>query len=150
MLIFLAIVLPILQNDVPFKASDEFELTMNYDLRTRPAPEGHKIDFEKSRIGIGPLPYLGLTLKSIKANPGEERVRIVNNYRDVVANKKLKPGFELSFDLGFTADMKDRVKAHEYTIYFQSKSGKDNISRILVQVAEDGTFLVNNEVRGRL
>ena len=150
MLIILAFVLVVFQDDIPFKPSEEFELRMNYDLRTRPIPEGHKIDFEKDQKGIGPLPFLGMTLKLLKIQPGEERIRIMDNYRDVVANRKIKPGLELSFDMGFTADMKDRVKAHEYTIYFQSGQGRGNLSRILIQVAEDGTFLVNNEVRGRL
>lgn len=146
----LAFVLLAFQDNIPFKPSDEFELRMNYDLRTRPIPEGHKIDFENDKKGIGPLPFLGLTLKVIKIQPGEDRVRIISNYRDIVLNRKVKADQELSFELGFTADMKDRVKAHEYTIYFQSQQGKDNLSRILIQVEQDGTFLVNNEVRGRL
>lgn len=151
MLIILVLATLIFQQDVPFKSADEFELKMNYDLRTRPAPAGHTIDLQRdNKRGVGPLPFLGLTLKLLEIQPGEERVRIVDNFRDVIASRKIKPGFELSFDLGFTADMKDRVKAHEYTIYFQSSSDKDNVSRIVVHVAEDGTFLVNNEVRGRL
>lgn len=150
MVVAIAFVLLVFQQDIPFKPNDEFELKMNYDLRTRPAPSGHTIDLQKSRIGVGPLPFLGLTLTLLEIQPGEDRVRIIDNYRDVVASRKIKPGFELSFDLGFTADMKDRVKAHEYTIYFQSASDKNNTSRIVVHIAEDGTFLVNNEVRGRL
>lgn len=150
MFIILAYALVVFQEDIPFKPSDEFELRMIYDLRTRPLPEGYKIDFESDKKGIGPLPFLGMTLKLLKTQPGEARIRIMNNYRDIVASKKIKPGLELSFDMGFTADMKDRVKAHEYTIYFQSGQGRENLSRILIQVAEDGTFLVNNEVRGRL
>lgn len=150
MFTLLAFVLVAFQDDIPFKPSEEFELRMNYDLRTRPLPEGHKIDFENDQKGVGPLPFLGLTLKLLKIQPGEERIRIMNNYRDIVLNRKVRPDLELTFDMGFTADMKDRVKAHEYTIYFQSQQGRDNLSRILIQVAEDGTFLVNNEVRGRL
>jgi hypothetical protein len=138
------------QEETPFKPSEEFELSMDYDLRTRPVPENYKIDFEDRRKGIGPLPFLGLTLKVLQTRPGEERIRITDNYKDVVASKKIKPGFEFSFELGFTADMKDRVKAHEYTILFQTPDRKENISRIVIHVAEDGTFLVNNEVRGRL
>lgn len=150
MLTIVAFALLFFQQSVPFKPSEEFELKMNYDLRTRPAPTGNRLDFERKVKGIGPLPFLGLTLKVLKSQAGEDRIRIINNYNDIVISKKLKPGMELSFEMGFTADMKDRVKAHEYTIYFQSASNKENVSCIVVHVAEDGTFLVNNEVRGRL
>lgn len=138
-----------LQEEVRFKPSDEFELKVDYSLRTRPVPANYSIDFEDTKKTIGPLPFVSLTLTVLKAQQGEERVRIVDNRRDMIASRKIKVGSELNFDLGFTADMKDRVGAHEFTVYFQGSDKKDISSRILIHVAQDGTFLVNDEVRGK-
>lgn len=140
----------LLQDVTPFKPSDEFELKMDYDLRTRPVPDHYRVDYEEKKERIGPLPYLSLTLKLLKTQPGEERIKILTNKREQILSKKIKPGADYRFDLGFTADMKDRVKAHEYTVLFQSADRKQTISRIVINVAEDGTFMVNDENRGRL
>ena len=150
MIAFLAsICILLFQDNAPYKPSDEFELKMDYELRTRPLPDHYSVDYEEKKEPIGPLPYLGLRLKILTAQPGEERVKIVSNLRDTVLSKKIKKDTDYSWELGFTADMKERITAHEYTIFFQS-SDKQTISRIVIHVAEDGTFRVNDENRGRL
>jgi hypothetical protein len=143
-LVFLAI----LQREVKFKPSDEFELKVDYNLKTRPA-QVNSVNLKDGRKSVGPLPFISVSLKVIKALPEEQRVRIVDNRGDVVISRKIKEGSELKFDLGFTADMKDRVGAHEFVIYFHGSDRKDVISQILIHVTQDGTFLVNGEVRGK-
>ena len=142
-------VVAILQQEVKFKPSEEFDLKVDYSLRTRPVPANYSVNFEEGRKTVGPLPFVSVTLKVLKAQPGEERIRVLDNRRDMIASRKIKVGTELNFDLGFTADMKDRVGAHEFVIYFQGSDKKDVVSRILIHVAQDGTFLVNEEVRGK-
>ena len=146
--LFAFMVVAVLQQDVQFKPSDEFELKVDYSLRTRPVPANYSINFEEGKKTVGPLPFISVTLKVLKVQPGEERIRILDSRRDLIASRKIKVGTELNFDLGFTADMKDRVGAHEFVIYFQGDK-KDVVSRILIHVAQDGTFLVNDEVRGK-
>jgi hypothetical protein len=148
--LFTILLIFFIQDIAPYKPSDEFELKMNYELRPRPLPENNRIDFEERKNESGMLPYLSLTLQVLKVQPGEDRIRIATNFKDQILNKKIKIGTGYSFDLGFTVDMKDRVKAHEYTILFQTSDRKQTISKIVINVGEDGSFLVNNEKRGRL
>lgn len=148
-LLFALMFITTLQQEVKFKPSEEFDLKVDYNFRTRPVPANYSINFEKGRQYAGPLPFVSITLKVLKAHPEEERLRMVDNYGEVVLNKRIREGMELTFDLGFTADMKDRVGPHEYAIYFQGANRKDVVSQILIHVAEDGTFLVNEEVRGK-
>lgn len=146
--LFALVLVAVLQQEVKFKPSEEFELKVDYTLRTRPIPANYSVSFDEARKTVGPLPFVSVTLKVLKVQPGEERMRVVDNRNDVIISKKIKRGTDLTFDLGFTADMKDRVGAHEFAIYFQG-SDKKEISQILIHVAQDGTFLVNGEVRGK-
>ncbi|HEY8512181.1 MAG TPA: hypothetical protein VIL31_09495 [Cyclobacteriaceae bacterium] len=146
--LFALVLLATLQQDVKFKPSDEFELKVDYNFRTRPV-QVNSVNLEHGRKNIGPLPFIAVTLKVLKALPQEQRVRIVDNLGEVIINRKIREGSEVSFDLGFTADMKDRVGPHEFVIYFQGSDRKEVSSRVLIHVAQDGTFLVNGEVRGR-
>lgn len=137
-----------LQQDVKFKPSDEFELKVDYNFRTRPV-QVNSVNLENGRQKPGPLPFVSVTLKLVKLLPEEQRIRIVDNRGEVIISKKIREGQEVSFDLGFTADMKDRVGAHEFVINFHGSDRKDVISQILIHIAQDGTFLVNGEVRGK-
>ncbi len=139
----------LLQQEIKFKPADEFELKVDYSLRTRPVPANYTMNFEEGKKTVGPLPFVSVTLKVLKAPPAESRVRVVDSRRDLILSRKIKGGSELSFDLGFTADMKDRVGAHEFAIYFHGSDKRDVNSQILIHVAQDGTFLVNGEVRGK-
>ena len=138
----------LIQDTVPFKSNEEFELTLDHKFRNR-IVEGADSDHREYR-NTGPLPFLSLSLKVLKAHAQEERIRIVDNERNVVLYKKIEPGQSYTFDAGFTVDMKDRVKPHEFTIWFMSKDRKQTVSRIVIHVAEDGTFIVNDQKRGKL
>ena len=138
------------QETVPFKPKDEFELKMEYGFRQRTLDHTKAIDFTDSPTKkTGPLPYLELDLHLLVLNANEERVLINNNQGKIIVNKKLKDGLTVKMDLGYTDDMKDRVTAHEYKVLLLDGE-KSPVSQILIHVAEDGTFLVNGEVRGKL
>jgi hypothetical protein len=138
------------QETIPYKPNDEFELKMDYAFRLRTIDHTKAVDFtEKSSRSTGPLPYLGLELKLLVVNSNEERVQITDNKGKTVLNKKLKAGLLIKMDLGFTDDMKDRVTAYEYKVLIIN-ANKTPTNQILIHIAEDGTFLVNGEVRGKL
>jgi hypothetical protein len=50
--------------------------------------------------------------------------------------------------MGFTTDMKDRVTPYEYVLIFYDKK-KNEISKIVIFIGEDGAFIVNGEKRGQ-
>ena len=139
------------QEQVPYKSGEEFELITKYEFKQRVEENKEAIDFKNiPKRTIGPLPYLELALKVLKKQPGEDRIRVTTNLGQTVLNKKVAEGMVVKLDLGFTADIKDRITAHEYAIMFNSSDKRQPVSKIIILVEKDGTFLVNGENRGRL
>ena len=143
------------QSEVPDKPNEEFKLNLDFKFKQRPAsnpatfePEGNREEFDKLKYGGGPLPYLILNLTILKLAEGEVKVRAINGLGDVIISRKAETDKILTLDLGFTVDMKDRVSPHEYFFYFLSNQKKE-LSKIHLKVEEDGTFLVNGELRGK-
>lgn len=144
-----------LQDEPPFKPTEEFEIKLNFEFKERERSNPNSVDFDQTRKEYersrpsGPLPYLFLNLRVLKQAPEEVRLRIVENGTKTVLNKKLDINTVLKLDLGFTDDIKDRVGAYEHTIYFLTKD-KEPFSKIVIFFEEDGTYLVNGQVRGKL
>ena len=46
-------------------------------------------------------------------------------------------------------DLKDKIKPHKYTIYFYTKE-KKAISKIQIEVKENGDLLLNDQFHGRI
>ncbi len=149
----------LLQNtDIPFKPMAEFEIQIDYQFKQRANTNTNSnttIDYvetvaeqEKKRYGTGIRPYLILNVKLIKLSSVEVKARAVNNIDRTLFNKKVEAGDIIRIDMGFTDDVKDRVGPHEVTIVFLSPDKKET-TRILMFVQEDGTFIVNGEVRGK-
>ncbi len=143
------------QEEVPFKPSDEFQLELEYTFKQKPGIDHQVFDFEESASDKakkqspgGPLPYLIINFKTIKLNGEEVRVKCVNNLGHLVVSKKVEVGTSFKMDLGYTDDIKDRVTAHEYNIFYLSPKKKE-LSRVHLFIYEDGTFLVNDEIRGK-
>jgi hypothetical protein len=145
------------QEDPPYKPTDEFEVKLNFEFKDRGAGrDPNKIEMnqtlkerDKSR-GSGLLPYLYLNLKVLKQAPEEIRVRVIeNSTKNVLNYKKFDTATVLKLDLGFTDDIKDRVGAYQYIVYFLNDE-KDPISKIVIYFEKDGTYLVNGEMRGKI
>jgi hypothetical protein len=143
------------QQEAPLKPSDEFLIEVDFKFKQKTGSDHFTLDFTetrdeqaKKRSQGGPLPYLVLSCTVLKLQEKEVRIRAINNLGHMLVSKKAEVGMEFKMDLGYTADMKDRVTAYEITIYFLSSS-RDELSRIHLFVMEDGTFLVNDEVRGK-
>jgi len=154
--IFLLVLFSFWQADVvPYKPKDEFQLGMDFKFKQRPVNDPSVLNFEetkqehdKKQYAAGPLPYLFINCKILKLGTEEVRIRIINGRGNVVVSKKAEVESVIKMDLGYTSDMKDRVSPYEYNIYFLSAKKKE-LSRIHLFVQEDGTFLVNDEKRGK-
>jgi hypothetical protein len=156
-LLFAWLLLPLWQTDekVPYKPMEQFKIELEFTFRQRPPVESTQINFNETREEQerrqhpgGPLPYLFLNCKLLKLQDGEVRLRAVTNKDAVVLSKKASLESVYRLDLGYTADMKDRVSPHEFTIYLLSDKRKE-LSQIHLFVQEDGTWLVNGEKRGK-
>lgn len=145
--------LPFLQ-DIPLKPKEEFEIKLNYQFKQRPHADVNAVYLEETqrekdrRTSSDVLPYLVLNVKMVKLSEQEVRVRVENNKDTRNSSKKITEGMILPIDVGFTADVKDRVAPHEYTLTFLSPQ-KSGVSKVVIFVDEDGTFLVNGEKRGK-
>jgi len=142
------------QNDVPFKAKEEFEIKLDYQFKERGDYANSTLVYgEKKREADGNvtrtvLPYVILKLKLLKLN-NEVSFKVDTNVRaSFMIRKHIETGKEYPLDLGFASDMKDRVTANEYIISLISPE-KQVVSKITIMVESDGTFKVNGEKRGK-
>ncbi len=145
----------LLQQQVPYKASEEFKIELEYKFKPRPMTENSYIDLtetqrekERRTSGGNPLPYLILHISFQKLSDKEIKFRCIDNNKKNKLSKKAELDRAYTLDLGFTDDMKDRVTPHEFTITFVS-ADKEETSRIVLLVEQDGTFLVNGMRRGK-
>jgi hypothetical protein len=140
--------------ELPYKPNEEFEIKLNYQFKQRPIRDQNAIHLSESqkeydrRTSSDLLPYLILNVKMLKLSEEEVRLKIINNLDQRIISKKIETGTIVPLDLGFTADVKDRVNPHEYMLTFLSPK-KQELSKIVIHVDEDGSFLVNGEKRGK-
>lgn len=154
-IIFLFLLVP-QEPEVPYKVNEDFKLDIQYQFKVRPMNSNSSAEFEAGATGGfnrkyndgGQLPYLVVNFSVLKLSEGEVRVKVVNNKGGNMLNKKVEAGAVFKLDLGYTDDMKDRVTANEFDVLFLS-SDKKPISLVRLTVQEDGTFIVNSEVRGK-
>ena len=143
------------QDPTPFKSKEEFEVKLAFEFRDRPTNDPNKLEYNQSQReyarskAIGPLPYLYLNVRVLKPVSDEVRIRVVENDVKVVLNKKFDMSTVLNLDMGYTDDIKDRVSAHQYTVYYLT-ADKKALSKVVINFEENGTYSVNGEVRGKI
>jgi hypothetical protein len=147
----------VLLQEVPLKPNEEFEIKLDYSFRQRSTASGganYKVDFSESKAehdrnnSSSLLPFLNLNIKMIKLSDQEVRLKGVTPLGKTIFNKKVVAGDVVNMELGFTDDLKDRVTPHEYNLLLISPDKKE-VSRIHLLVQEDGTFLINGQMRGK-
>jgi hypothetical protein len=142
-----------LSQTTPLKPRDEFEVKLNYEFRQRPGQSASKVRFDETEeehnrnSSMAVLPYLKLSI-NILTSAGAVKAKFHNNKNENLQSRKVKDGVILPLDIGYTDDAKDRVAAHEYTITFIGED-KNEISKIVIFIDKDGSFLVNGEKRGK-
>lgn len=138
--------------EVSFKPSSEFDIKINYEFKSRPAQDGNTIQLGVNRnvqqTSSGVLPYLELYVHFHTLPEEKTRMLISTNLDRRGTTKRVSIDSPYVLDLGFTVDMVDRVRAHEYTLTFLD-TNKKPVDRILISIDEDGSFFVNGEKRGQ-
>ena len=143
-----------LVQEAPYKPAEEYEITIDYKFEERPAIDRSKVEYEvatdeRNRKAIsGPLPYLKINLKLLKLSNEEVKLRVIDSNGNLVFNRKASVGTKLTLDIGFIDDVKDRITPNSYTLNLFTDS-KKIVTRIHMVILEDGTFLVNEEKRGK-
>jgi hypothetical protein len=142
-----------IQDGLPYKPKEEFEVKLNYEFRQRSLPTNYTADYSEGRTDRDKkssdlLPYLILKIKLLKLPNDEVKVKGTHSDKSIFLNKKVQEGDTFTLDLGFTDDLKDYVTPHEYDLVLLNKEKKE-INHIHLFVKEDGTFTINGEVRGK-
>jgi hypothetical protein len=137
--------------DVPYMPKEEFEVKLDYQFKQRPPADPNTIRMNGKasipEVNSPLLPYLVLNIAMLNT-AGASRLHIGSNLSRTISNKKVKEGSVIPVNFGFTNDVKDRVTAHEYTLTLVSEK-REEMSKIVLFIDKDGTFLVNGEKRGR-
>lgn len=138
----------VFQQEAPYKNPAEFDVTIDYSLRARPVENEPVYD---SRYKAAPasserLPYLRLKVLLKYVAPDEPRVRVVNSLGKTVLTRKVQSGDVIAVDVGFTEDVKSRIEPHRFELWLGARLP---VSRIVLEIAEDGTFTINEVVRGK-
>lgn len=136
---------------IPFRAKEDFTVELKYDMRQRPSKEA-SITFDHRKVedrkGPAALPYLTANVTILNATKEEIRFRCDNNFGNSMFNKKAEKSLKYAIEMGYIDDVKDHVSPHVFTVYALNDK-RDAINRIELKVLEDGTFLVNDEKRGK-
>ena len=135
------------QQEISFKAGNEYELKIDLSFRKRDAINGEIFDAGGSRIKTTdqPIAYLAVFFKLLKSN-NETRVRILNQKK--VTSKKIKVNEVEKIEMGFVEDLKYQTEPSLLTILLLDDQKKE-VSQVILTIEPDGTFLVNGVKRGK-
>lgn len=148
----LIVLIAVSQDEIPFKPLDAFEVKLDYTVKQRPTSADHAVAYQASErnrsSGTGLLPYLVLNIKILKPSLEEVKYRIGTPGLKKTTLRKMTPDQDIRIDMGFVADIKDKVTPNEHVIDFLSVDKKP-LSRIRLMMDEEGFFFVNGQQRGK-
>lgn len=150
---FIIILIGFLQ-DVPNKPSEDFQIDIDYKFKARTQDRNtvhvseSQSEQDRRALGTTPLPFLTINLIIKNLGENEIRVRAMNNEKLVLFSRKAELNEKYPMEIGFMDDIKDGLTPREFNIQFLTDKRKE-VSRIHMIIQDDGTFLVNNEVRGK-
>jgi hypothetical protein len=152
---FISILLLWQTAEIPYRAKDDYVVKIKPDFRQRPNTdkttvnwEAHNPNGRDDRAKTGQLPYLVVKIEILNPKAEELRIKCQDNRGTNVFNKKIGKTLVYEIDMGFIDDIKDRITANTYTVYALT-GNREALNRIELAIAEDGTFLVNGEKRGK-
>ena len=135
------------QSEVQNKARDEFEIKIDLSFKERPSRDPNSFNFADTplRPSNGSIAYLTILFVLIKSND-ESKIRIIQGHKGTI--DKIKLNEVKKIEMGFIEDLKSEAVPNQL-ILFLLNSKKVKISKIILLVEADGTFMVNGEKRGR-
>ena len=137
------------QDDLPYKSSDEFKVITSFQLVTlQPEKKPDYGDTPLRRKKASTEMFLQVVVRIEKVNEEEKIVRAFNGVGLLTTKKKIKEGLELNFDFGSFEKLKSREIPHFFTIFILDKE-KQNISKIVIEVLENGAIFVNGKPHGK-
>ena len=154
MAILLIVILLFNYQDVPFKNGDDFLIEVDYQLKGRQS-EPNTLLFTEGEsghvtrnLGSSALPFLTVKLTIKNQAEDEVRIRTTNNSGAALFTKKIEIDKVYRIEFGFTDDVKDNITSNAYTVTFLNDK-KKAVSKIHLLINNDGTFYVNDVIKGK-
>ena len=137
-------------SEIPFRSKEGYTLELDYDFRKKPPPPANTIqmdDIIKPKVR-GIQPYITVFLSIHDLGQGEHRVRI-HEFPDKHTNRFRLKGKPLEIELGFADELKSGEVNNRFIMLVENKD-KEFLNRIEILIKEDGTFMLNDAVNGKL
>lgn len=148
-LIFLQLIFDNTQ-DIPYRDKDTYKLSLKMEFKLETPADVNQLELsKKKRYSNEPKLFLNTSLEILTLLEYDHRVRIIDNNDRVLISKRLKSPNTFLFKLGYAHYMKDKQSANMFVIDFLNKE-KKVMSQIVIEIKEDGDFLVNNERFGKI
>ena len=137
------------QTEVPYRPDTDFDIKIEYDFKKKPVPSPQETNYVliQERNNVALLPHLTIYFSLVNKTEEEQRLRVTDNLFKVMHSGKIKED-PVKLVLGYMVDIKERVSAHKFTITILSKK-RDPINQVVLEIAEDGTYYVNESESGK-
>jgi hypothetical protein len=155
MIAYLFLFVCLFQDNVPYKAEEDFIIKFEFAFRKRSDPNAEDLVLSQvasssyDRGDSSPLPHLKTTLQILKKDSLEVKFRIVQNNSTNFAKRKIELGAKVTVFSVFVDDVKDKIEGYQYSIYFLDKDGV-KLNRIVIDFDEDGFYSVNGKKKGKI
>jgi hypothetical protein len=136
--------------ELPLRADSAYEVEIAYSFKRRDAPLKDVVYVDKvvSQSNQSEA-FLALQIQLL-LQPAETRLRLVDSRGSVIIQRKLKlPHDLIEISMGFVNDLKRHKEGVTFTLEVLDAK-KAGLNRIVFQVTENGDFLVNEKVFGKL
>ncbi|MBS1488436.1 MAG: hypothetical protein JST43_12685 [Bacteroidetes bacterium] len=139
----------LLQDEIPFKPADEFQVDINLRFKEKPSQYGsntYNTSGERMDNSKGQQSFLSVKISSLKIREDEIRISVIRPDKREIFKKKTEGLSEFNFDMGFVADLKS--EGGEFVILFISPD-KKKIRKIVLSITPTGIFSVNGKWHGQ-
>lgn len=136
--------------DIPYRNDSTYKLELKMEFKTPEAADVNQVkpgQIFTNNSGIEL--YVNIKLKLLKLIEGDYKLKVVTNKGKAVLITKLKKPDDYLIKLGSVKDVKERKSAHLYTAQFYNKE-KKLLSRITIEIKENGDFMVNSKLFGKI
>lgn len=143
------------QDDVPYRAEEDFNVQFEFAFRKRGDPNAEDLVLSQvatssyDRNDPSPLPHLKVTLEVLRKDSLEVKFRIVQDNSINFAKRKIELGTKVTVFSAFVDDIKDKIEGYQHTVYFLDKGGT-KLNKIVIDFDEDGFYFINGKKKGKI
>jgi hypothetical protein len=137
------------QDDVPFMPADQFESKIDMVFKKRESADHSTYTFsdgtQPKKTTDAPIAFLIINFKLLRAN-GEVKVKVINGRSERVS--RISVANPMKLEIGFIEDVRNGSEGAERVLLFLNDEKKP-IRKVVFKIAEDGSYFVNGEKRGK-